>query len=123
MKERENMANESEQTKIWATEESKRLDDERAQKMKDRGYREFYSWKKGENRFRIITAEPRREIEGKYGKQMIFAATTGKEPIDLAVNVRSPVYRMIVNGLAEGKSEFNILKSGDGKETRYEQLE
>jgi len=117
------MTNEGEELKLWAENEAKRLAEERTQKMKEKGYREFYSWRKGENHFRIIMSEPRREIEGTYGKQIIFAATTGTGMFDLAVNVRSPVYRMIVNGLAKGQADFNILKSGEGKETRYEQLE
>ena len=123
MTEKDTMTNETDQLKLWAEGESKRLMTERAEKMAEKGYREFYSWRKGENHFRIITGEPKREIIGTYGKQLIFAATTGTGTVDLAVNVKSPVYRMIVNGLAEGKCEFNILKSGEGKETRYEQLE
>ena len=113
---------ESEQMKLWAQEEAKRLSDERSQKMKEKGYNEFYVWRKGENKFEIDITKPKREIEGTYGKQVIFVAKSGDIIYDLAVNVRSPVYRIIVKGLAEGKTSFNILKSGEGKDVRYEEL-
>jgi hypothetical protein len=113
----------TEQTKLWAKSESERLDQERQQRMKDKGYRDFFNWKKGENRFEIVLHEPTREIEGKYGKQIIFAAKSEGMIYDLAINVKSPAYRIVVNGLAESKTKFNILKSGEGKETKYELLE
>jgi len=113
----------TEQTKLWAQEEAKRLTQERAQKMKEKGYREFYNWRKGENRFEIVLSEATREIDGTYGKQKVFAAKSDGVIYDLAVNVKSPAYRIIVNGIAEGKSNYNILKSGEGKETKYELLE
>ena len=111
------------QTTLWAKDEAKRLANERAEKMKEKGFRDFYSWRKGENHFQVVLTEPTREIDGKYGKQKIFAAESGGAVFDLAINVRSPVYRIVVNGLAAEKTKFNILKSGDGKDTKYELLE
>ena len=115
--------NTAEQTKSWAQKEIERLDQERAQKRKEKGYRDFYNWRKGENHFQVILSEPTREIDGKYGKLKIFAAKAGDGIFDLAVNVNSQAYRIVVDGLANGKTRFNILKSGEGKETRYELLE
>jgi len=117
------MTNEQTNMTSWAQDEVKKLDQERADKRKEKGYREFYNWRKGENKFQIIVSEPMREIDGKFGKQKIFAAKAGEETVDLAINVKSPVYRIVLRGVAEGKTKFNILKSGDGKDTKYELLE
>ena len=108
--------------KQWASDESKKIKDERTAKMKEKGYREFYPWRKGENRFEVVPTEDVREIEGKFGKQKIFVCKAKGEIFDMAVNVRSPVYRILVNGLANGQVKFNIQKSGEGKDTRYEEL-
>jgi len=114
-----------EQTNIkeWASKEAERIEEERKKKLQEKGYREFYTWRRGENKFEVTSNEEPRVLEGQYGLQKVFRIRAEDKDLDLPVNLRSPVYRMVVQGISSGKMNFNILKSGEGTAVRYELIE
>ena len=117
------MTNEQTNITAWAMTENNRLDEEHKKAMKEKGQSPFYEWRNGDNRFTINSAVQLRDKQGDYGAQKIFQITANDEVFDMSVNIKSPLYRMIVKGLSDGKFQFNINKSGQGLKVRYELLE
>jgi hypothetical protein len=105
-------------------EELKNLEEERRKRMEEKGQRPFFQWVKGDNYFQVNPDVPMRLEQGKFGEQAIFRvkANDGKE-YDLAVGKHSPLYALLVRGIAKKQFNFAIIKSGIGKETRYEEKE
>lgn len=117
------MTNENVNMMTWAAAESKKIEEERIKKMKEKGQNPYYEWKNGENKFTIKVDIQPRDKYGDYGPQKIFQVETESGIFDLSMNVSNPVYRKIIKSLAEGKTKFNVQRSGQGKKKAYELLD
>lgn len=82
----------------------------------------FWIPEKGENRFSVNEKEVRDKDFGE-GVRKIFSVRVANQEKDWAVNPRNPIYKEIVKRLAGGQREFVLLRTGEGKLTRYEFLE
>lgn len=112
-----------EDLKQWANQEAGRIEQERKEYMKEKGYEDFYKLVKGENMIELDTSAVPRDWEGEFGLQKIFRIKVAGKPYDLPVKQTSPVYRMIVKALSENKTKLKILRSGEGPKTTYELLD
>lgn len=82
----------------------------------------FWIPEKGENRL-VVNEKEVREKDFGEGMRKIFSVRIANQEKDWAVNPRNPVYKEIVKRLAGGQRDFVLLRTGEGKATRYEILD
>lgn len=110
---------EQEQLEKWVSAEKARLEKERKDFMEGKGYKDFFRPEKGTTEVVLLPKVPR-AIKGDYGTRQAFRVAVGVQEFDWAVNPRSPVYRQLVGRLSEAPATFNLVRTGEGKSTRYD---
>jgi hypothetical protein len=108
----------------WIETENQKLAEERQQRMKEMGFVELLRLPIGES---ILTFQPEepRTVNTKYGERKVFKVMIWKngqvedKTYDFMINEKSPLYRSIISQLANGNNTITIVRSGEGKATRY----
>lgn len=104
--------------------EKERLDSIKEQAWKEKGYLEFFTPPKGVSKITVLPKIPR-IMEGKYGTRRVFRVKVNGTEFDYGINPSSPVYRILIEKMQAtgGKPiEITLMRSGEGKATRYEVL-
>lgn len=105
-------------------EELKQIEEKRRKRMEELGQRPFFQWQKGDNYFTVDPNVPMHEMNSKFGRQAVFRVIgLDKKEYDLVVSKQSPLFHILVRGISRNQFNFAIVKSGTGKETRYEEKE
>jgi hypothetical protein len=100
--------------------EKTRLQKEREEQLEEFGIRKFFRIPVGTTEIEFMTSELPREMTSKFGNQQrVFYIKIGAEEYSLGVNLTNPLYREIINALAEGKYKLKITRTGTGIDTRY----
>jgi len=101
--------------------EVKRIETERKEALKEKGYNQLFKIPKGETKLTVVYATPR-ILEGNFGNQRVFKIKVGKEDYDLALSEKSPLYRFVILSLGGAKKNIDVrvTRVGDGKNTRYD---
>jgi hypothetical protein len=83
-------------------------------------YRKFFNPRVGETKMLVHYAKPR-TIETKYGTRKVFEISVDEDDYDFTVNEKSPLYRDLIQRLAQAKEAIDIIlvRTGTGKSTRY----
>lgn len=102
--------------------EKTKLEQEAEKYREEHDMKGFWIPEKGETKFQAIDKEPR-EADWGEGKRIVFRVKVGEEEKDWAVNPRNPVYRRLIQRMTAGEKEFTLLRTGEGKATRYEFLD
>lgn len=101
----------------------KRVKEAQKTQMKEGGFNELVYFPVGETTLEVLS-KPLREAETKYGNREIFSVVTtdeNNEAIfkDWMINPASPLFREVLEALNQDKFHFIIVRSGEGKQTRY----
>jgi len=99
--------------------ESARMNEERKEAVKAKGYGEIIKASVGENHFEFVKEVPREGTGILAGKKIFKVIVNGKQ-YDYVVNPRSSQYRDILTNLRQGKTKLRLIRTGTGKtDTRY----
>lgn len=109
----------SSKLKKWVDRTHLRLEKERKDFMDKKGYKEFFRPDIGETTVTLLPHIPRNIKSGQYGVREAFRIAVDGVELDWAVNPRSPVYRALVEHLEVAPVEFKLIRTGEGKSTRY----
>ena len=74
--------------------------------------------KTGANALTVLEDEPQ-TVTTSRGPRKLLTVTVGGEYKKLKLNPKNPVYRQILEKLAKGEHEVVLIKSGIGKDTKY----
>lgn len=102
--------------------ENTKLEQETEKFRQEQNLPGFWIPEKGENWLGINEKDIRDKDFGE-GVRKIFSVRVANIDKDWAVNPRNPIYKEIVKRLAAGQREFVLLRTGEGKLTRYEFLD
>ncbi len=116
----------SEQKKIgkndldkWIEQENRRMEKERSDYMDSHDMKSFWSPEKGSNKITLLAKVPR-ATKSDFGDKMAFRVVAEGQEWDWNINPKSPMYRQFVKLLAKAPVEITIIRTGDGKQTRYD---
>lgn len=98
-----------------------KLEAEQRQRALDQGYADFYTAPVGETAM-IVKYQVPRSITTQYGPRRVFRIIVDDVEYDFSVNKQSPLYRYMIQGLADAKSDVNVIlvRTGTGKATKYD---
>jgi hypothetical protein len=95
------------------------LEKRKQARMKEKGYKDFYSFEEGETPFKLCPVIPR-ERQGNFGLQNVFRIEIEGKEYDFSVNVISPVFKSLVyelDGLTAPKA-LRMTRVGVGQKTK-----
>lgn len=102
----------------FAAAEAQRLEEERQKAMEEHGYAPFWTMAEGTHIIEFADAMPREN--NLYPDRPIFRVKIGSEEWDYSISKRSPLYREVMQHLADGEFRLSITRIGTGKsDTRY----
>jgi len=105
--------------KNWLKTEQERLEKERAEILKEKGYEQLFRFPVGETRISVLMTQPRIQ-EGRGGRNFaVFEVEVDGKKVQTGVNLVSPMYREFINRMASGDVEFSVIRTGMGLDTRY----
>jgi len=102
----------------WIETENQKLAEQRKQHMQDLGFTDLLRLPIGESTL-IFQPEQPRTANTKYGERKIFKVEYDGKTYDFMINEKSPLYRAIIEQLADDNNTITIVRSGEGKSTRY----
>ena len=108
-----------EKSQAWIKERLDDANEARKKQLKEKGYAEFYKLPVGETTITLDLNTAPRDKSGDFGEQCIFRISVGKETYDFSISVKSPLYRSILETAEQGKTHMTIVRTGEGKNTRY----
>ena len=103
----------------WVKTEQGRIEKERKDFMKKHDMKQFFRPPKGSIDVVLLPKVPR-AIKGDYGTRQAFRVGIGGTEFDWPVNPRSPIYRDLVEHLGDAPVAFELIRTGEGKQTRYD---
>jgi len=103
----------------WAQKELEQIDNEEKQRREELGFKDIYNFKKGENKLLFLPVE-KRIVETKYGQKYVLSVEHEGREYDVFMG--RVLYHQVLKAIVDGKNPMRILKTGEGKETRYEIL-
>lgn len=98
--------------------EKAKIKKEREEYLEQKDYKEFVKWPQGVTEFTLEAAIPRPHVSFGTAKKVFRVSKDGEE-LDWSVNPRSPMYRELLDLLAEAPCAVKINRLGEGLETRY----
>jgi hypothetical protein len=104
----------------WIEQRLNVANEERKRQLKEKGFAEFWKAQVGESQIEVVMDSPARERDGNFGRQAIFRIKIEDKEYDFSVNMKSPLYRSILEMLVLDKPHFTLVRSGQGKDTRYD---
>ncbi len=99
-------------------EELNRIKAESTERMREKGMLPFLKLPQGESEITILK-EPIKNVTGKFGDRKQFAVMYKGEKYVLNVNPESPLYKGLLEALANGRTTVRIVKAGEGQQVRY----
>jgi hypothetical protein len=107
----------------WVSQEATEIEKERKRMMEERGMHELFVLKKGENSFSVdVKISPRTQLT-KFGERTVLCVKDAEGEVkDLMLSRKSSLYRIILRELNAGRNQFRILRSGEGRESKFELL-
>ena len=106
--------------KKFVQEELARMKAERKKYMEDECLTEFVAWEKGATSAVLLPKIPVYDPDGSFGPRYKFQVQLGENEYTWSVNPRSPMYRELISKLEEAPAGFVLIRTGDGKQTRYD---
>ena len=105
----------------YAEDELKKIDEDRKQAMQEKGFKPFYKLTEGTHDLQFdLNTEPR--VNTMYPGRVILRATNlaNSEEVDVSVSRSGPLYKDIMENIAQGHSKLRINRIGTGiKDSRY----
>ena len=100
--------------------EAERLNKQRMEEaMKNKGLNPWLQLPKGITKFKLLPFKPATRVS--FGKdQYVFKVEQEGKQYDWSVTKNSPLAIQVIRKLLEAPVELSVMKSGDGKATRYE---
>lgn len=102
----------------WIEEKLKKVAEARKNALAQKGYGELMVFPVGESYIEIDMSQPPREAQTDNGIRDVLKLVTPANT-DFMLNPTTKFAGMIYNALAEGKTKFTIVRTGEKKETRY----
>ena len=99
--------------------EKARLEKERRDFMESKGYKDFFRPQIGSTTVTLLGKIPR-ATKSDYGTKQAFRVEVEGISYDWSINPRSPIYRQLVSRLATAPQTFELIRTGEGKSTRYD---
>ena len=107
----------------WIVEELKRLEQQRVQKLREKGKNPYLKLPKGISEIKILPEVPLKRLNN-YGREVAdFQVIYNGETYTWSISTNSPLYRKILERLQNHAYVLKIIKSGEGKLTRYDIME
>ena len=106
--------------KEFVQKELARMEEERKQYMEDQGLIDYVVWEKGATSAVLLPKIPVHDPDGSFGPRYKFQVKLGENEYTWSVNPRSPMYRELVSKLEVAPAGFVLIRTGDGKQTRYD---
>lgn len=102
--------------------EAERLNKQRMEEaMKNKGMNPYLQLPKGVTKFKLLPFKPGSRVS--FGKdQYVFKVEQESKQYDWSVTKNSPLAIQIIRKLLEAPVDISVMRSGDGKTTRYEML-
>jgi len=117
------MIENNEKIDTWSGEELKKLDQERVQRLREKGKNPYLKLPKGVSEVKIIPEVPQKRTNN-FGKEVAdFMVEYQGEKYTWSISTNSPLYRKILERLQNHAYTINVIKSGEGKTTRYDIME
>lgn len=104
--------------KEFIMEEKAMIEKARAEYLEEKDYKEFVKWPQGVTEFTLMPIIPRPH-ESFGTPKKVFRITVDEEYKDWSVNPRSPMYRELLDYLADAPCDLKINRLGEGLDTRY----
>lgn len=100
--------------------DEERLKD-RIEQLKQQGFlHKPFTAPQGETIIRVDTSiEPKFNEKGKFGTQAILEADINNERYSWGINLKSPLWKQLLDVLAQGINPITLIRAGTGQSTRY----
>ena len=107
----------------WTNQELKTINEQRVQRLREKGKNPFLQLPKGVSEVKIIPEIPVKRMNN-FGKEVAdFTVEYQNEKYTWSISTNSPLYRKVLERLQNHAYTLKIIKSGEGKTTRYDLLE
>jgi hypothetical protein len=103
----------------WIEDRYKHQMKKRRERLEKKGYRETLRLPIGETTVTIDKETEPRQVDTKYGKRLAFLVTVDGEKYDWLLNEKSPIYEEMLEELMKGNNAIIVVRSGEGRATRY----
>jgi len=100
-----------------------KADQRRDEAMKSKGLHPFLSLENGINEFTLEKVMPTTRVSSYDKDQYVFTTTQDGETKDWTVTINSPFAREVLAKLKVAPINVTVMRSGKGKDTRYEFVE
>ena len=80
----------------------------------------YFKLHNGENKIEIDLSQLPIDETGLYGKRFVYQTTSENNGKKLLLSASVTLDAMIIKCLSEGINPFTLIKTGEGKNTRYE---
>ena len=97
----------------------KELEKQRLDYMREHGIKPFYKFPKGETAITLVPKTPR-AAKSPYGIKEAFRIKVDDVEYDWSINPQSPMFRVLLAGLKVAPVTFKVVKTGEGKQTRFD---
>jgi len=119
----EKMEKNNEKIDEWAKEEAKKIEAQRMQKLREAGKNPFLKLPKGVSEIKLLPEIPTKRINN-FGREVAdFQIEYNGEKYTWSVTVNSPLYRQLLERFQTHSYTIKVIKSGEGKTTRYDIME
>jgi len=107
----------------WTNQELKTINEQRVQKLREKGKNPFLQLPKGVSEVKIIPEIPQKRVNN-FGREVAdFTVEYQGERYTWSVSTNSPLYREILERLQNHAYILKVIRSGEGKLTRYDIME
>jgi len=107
----------------WTAEELKRLEQQRVQKLREKGKNPYLKLPKGISEIKILPQIPFKRINN-FGREVAdFQVMYNGETYTWSISTNSPLYRKVLERLQNHAYTLKVIRSGEGKLTRYDIME
>ena len=107
----------------WSSEELKTINEQRVQKLREKGKNPFLQLPKGVSEIKIVPEIPQKRVNN-FGREVAdFTVEYQGEKYTWSVSTNSPLYREILERLQNHVYTIKVIRSGEGKLTRYDIME
>jgi len=117
------MVEKNEKIDTWSSEELKKINEQRIQKLREKGKNPYLKLPKGVSEIKVLPEIPAKRVNN-FGKEVAdFTVEYQGEKYTWSVPTNSPLYRKVLERLQNHAYTIKVIKSGEGKTTRYDLLE
>jgi len=113
----------NEKIDTWSSEELKKINEQRIQRLREKGKNPYLKLPKGVSEIKVLPEIPTKRTNN-FGKEVAdFTVEYQNEKYTWSVATNSPLYRKVLERLQNHAYILKVIKSGEGKTTRYDIME